>query len=416
VCAVIAVWVRRATRSDRLSTAWRLFDLAILAWGMGSLAAAIGENQDASRLADGNVFGSIVPVAVVLDGLSILLLAAAWAAWFWNHRTGRWAGLGLAATTCVVLLALGEFAMRLQAVVVPRMEGFPTYRSALWRRRYVRLNRAGFRDGEQNVPPAEAPCRVATIGDSFAFGIGIARVQDRFGEQLAGRLADATHVEWRSINASRSDTHTLDHIGFLQAIDTLRPDVVVLLYVFNDIDYLHAVTPRGILTEAPRSIVDRLRPERFAFRNSFLVQRVYLLWRLATEHWRASERATESPYKDTALVARHLADLSRFVETGTRAGAVVRIVPIDATIGGGGYAATRYREFVAAAMAHGLPVLSLAHALAGEPPAALTLSKFDSHANVRAYRLATAAIGDSVAAAAGPRPCLHRGASARAAR
>ena len=83
-----------------------------------------------------------------------------------------------------------------------------------------------------------------------------AGVMGAFGAGIGRELTAKTGEQWEVINASRGDTHTRDHIRFLGQGMAYRPDVVLLLYVFNDIDYLHPVTPRMFQsTFAPSAIL-----------------------------------------------------------------------------------------------------------------------------------------------------------------
>ena len=72
------------------------------------------------------------------------------------------------------------------------------------------------------------------------------------------------------INASRPDTHTLEHIEFLRRMLQFQPEIVVLVYVFNDIDYLHSVTSRGGVAGSNFSLM------RVLFLTSYLLQELYV--------------------------------------------------------------------------------------------------------------------------------------------
>src|SRR5207302_2554348 len=127
----------------------------------------------------------------------------------------KWANASLAIGTILILLVLGEGIVRVKAVVAPAIEGYPTYSTKLWERKYVHLNREGFRDEEHTVINHSDAHRLLILGDSFAFGYGINRVEDRFGEQLGKMLDENTPYCWEIINGSHPDTHTLHHIDFL---------------------------------------------------------------------------------------------------------------------------------------------------------------------------------------------------------
>jgi hypothetical protein len=407
---VIAWLVRRARNSTRpLSNAGRLFDAGVLAWGVASALAALGGAAEAGRLANGVVFGSVVPAAVLLDGVSVACLIAAFVAWVWARRGAPWANGALFVATLLVLLGLGELGVRVRAVLAPRTQGFPTYTSALWSKRYVGVNSRGYRDVEHR-PAFSQGCRVAVVGDSYAFGVGIQRLEDRFSERLGRELTAVTGVDWESANLSRSDTHTLQHIALREDLASLHPDLVVLLYVFNDIEYLRAITTRGLLTEAPRSLLHRLHPGRIIFHNSFLVQELLILGRLAAAQGHESEWIAGDPYRDSVLVARHLDDLATFVALREPLDALIKIVPLDVGVVAGGYPLERYARFLHAAAARGLPVVGVQTALDGHALRELIVNRFDQHPNELAYRLVAAAAGRSIGTGADlrARPCLTR--------
>ena len=77
-------------------------------------------------------------------------------------------------------------------------------------------------------------------------------MSDRFGEQLATKLKILRDVKnGQSINASRGDTHTLDHIDFLIAYLSLQWKVSSYFYMCSmTFDHLHPVTSRTGQSEA----------------------------------------------------------------------------------------------------------------------------------------------------------------------
>lgn len=362
-------------------------DVAALTWGLAYWWSALEAGRSAGRISDLNFFGSVTPGAVPLEWVSLVALSLA-AGIVLFPRRGRWLNPALAAAALWTLLLLGEGLARARALLAPATEGFPTYSGALWVRGHVRLNLMGFRDAEHRPGRAPGTRRLLVIGDSFAYGVGIPRTEDRFGEQLGGELARATGVHWEVINGSRPDSHTLQEIGMLDSALQFHPDVVVLLYVFNDIDYLHPVTERSVLTAAPRTAWERLHPVRVLFKNSHLFQQAYVRYRLL----RRDRPAADQPYADSAAVWSHLADLARFVAVARRAGAVVGIAPFDNTVGQEPTSRRRYADFVRWAAAFGLPVWPIDRVFDDVPLSRLTVNALDHHPNELANRLAAKAV------------------------
>lgn len=256
----------------------------------------------------------------------------------------------------------------------------------MWHRRHVETNSLGYRDAEPRQPKGEGIRRVVVLGDSFTFGSGIDDVRDRFGERLAELLERMRPDGWEVLNAGREDTHTLQHLEALRALLELEPELVVLLYVFNDMDYLAPVTDRRSVMHA-RGFPGILHPGRILYVNSYAYQALYV--RLRTIVLGGAPLA-EDPYADDALLAEHLDDLARLVEEARRAGAALRIVPFDNTVSLPERAA-RYRRFEAAARAAALPVCGIGSAFDDHPLDALVVNRLDAHPNELANRLAVEA-------------------------
>jgi len=160
--------------------------------------------------------------------------------------------------------------------------------------------------------------------------------------------------------------------------------VVVLLYVFNDIDYLSPVTRRSMLTDAPRTVWQTLHPLRLAYKNSFLFQELYVRARALLFPLSASG----GPYDDPGILRLHLRDLAEFVRLASDAGAVVGIVPLDVA---GMVSPSGYAAFLRAVASAGLPVWPIDRAFRGQRRGALVVNRLDHHPNVLANRLAAAA-------------------------
>lgn len=399
----VAAWgllgAKRYARADRhadLSPV--LVDVAVLLWGVGYLWAALDAASNAGEAFDLNFFGSTTPAAIVLGWLALACLLGAGVS-LMRRTTERWANVALSISTTAVLALLGEGAVRAKALVAPATEGFPTYAGALWTRRYVRLNRAGFRDTEHLRTRVRGTHRILLIGDSFAFGVGIPRTEDRLGERLALDLNRVTGSSWEVVNVSHPDRNTLDEITMLDSTVAYRPDVIILVYVFNDIDYLYPVTERTVLTEAPQTVWQRLHPVRVLFKNSFLFQEVYIrFWALRRSLHRPDPRE-DDPYQDPGLLRRHLADVARFVHKGRHAGAVVGIVPFDPKVAGDATARRRYETFVGVALTAGLPIWRADSAFDGLTIPQLTVNRLDGHPNEVANRLVATSLCPTVLAA-----------------
>jgi hypothetical protein len=165
----------------------------------------------------------------------------------WSEAEARQVGTRLAAsritgvfitlTLIVVLFWAGEAFLRRFYITT---DGFGfTAMNYHWYQNFglANLNSLGYRDDEPNPDAAQ---RVAVLGDSFAMGHGIADRESLFAKRLEVALNPdggdaAVDVNLIARSGWDSDIHmyNLDQYPY-------RPNVVVLSYYLNDIDYLLA--------------------------------------------------------------------------------------------------------------------------------------------------------------------------------
>lgn len=371
-------------------------DFALLFWGLAFLLSALDDPSSPGRITDLVLLGSVMPAAALLEWLAVTLVVLAIAVLAATRFKEKWINpaLVLGAVLAVILLAEGAF--RVKVAIAPATQGSPTYSEKQWLRRHVELNQQGFRDLEHTLAHRPEARRILVVGDSFAFGVGIERIGDRFGEQLARQLAEETGQVWESVNASLGNTHTLQHIEFLVSGLAYMPEIVILLYVFNDINYLRPAADYAGAIRAPRSLIDRLRPLWLLYNNSYLFQELFVHGRLVYYQFGGDD--TQDPYSDTALLDRHFEDIARFVETAAESGATVAVVPFEHRNLGSDQARSRYGQFVESAAQAGIPVWPMTETFAGYPIDQLTVNKLDSHPNELAHRLAASAISERILA------------------
>jgi len=83
---------------------------------------------------------------------------AALALWASRRLPPHWINPAVSLAAVAALALLGEGVVRLRAVIAPSTQGFSSYTSQLWGRRFARPNRLGFRDREHDlVRPAATP-------------------------------------------------------------------------------------------------------------------------------------------------------------------------------------------------------------------------------------------------------------------
>lgn len=375
-------------------------EIALLTWGSGYFLNGLDAPTNWGQIADLNAFGSSNPLAALLFWGALLLAILGFAdRVIPGGRASRQGAIILAVWITTLILLLIEGGLRVSAIVAPRPQGYPTYTTALWSRKFTVVNHEGFRDVDHARGSSEAHRRLLVVGDSLAVGWGLNRTADRFGEQLTRQLTQRTGVEWEALNASRGDTDTLTHIEYLKTMQAYRPNVILLLYAFNDIDYIAQVTPRTGPSEHGSSLLNRISPLRLLFMNLFLFQEMYVRLRVLTY---STSPGDNDPYEDDGLLDAHFRDLTRFVSVASTSSTVVAIVPFDIKVGASTVVRQRYEHFIQAATAHGLPIWRAGQEVfSSHAYKDLIVNKLDSHPNELAHRLLADTIANRVQIALG---------------
>jgi len=380
-----------------------LVDLALLCWGLAYFLDALDSRDNGANVKDLIFFGSSMPAAAILQWITLVLLFLAVSRATLPNLEEKWSGLAMLIGTLCGIALLGEGFLRVKvAVTTPAVQGLPTFSLHSWERKFVELNSKGFRDAEHALARDPAKSKMLIVGDSFAFGWGIRRLEDRIGEQVASRLAKATGKQWEVINASRPGADTLAEIDFVNQTIGYKPDVVVLIYIFNDIDYL---IPQQVKVQA--TLLRRNHFVRFLWQNSYLFQELFARVRMVYYRYRrvgnsaapvaASNELTDlefAAYADPALMSRHLADVARLVSIGQQSGARVLVVPYDLSVTLQQNSRDRYMDFLRQTQSVGIPICSLEHTWEGHTFGEMTLNPTDGHPNEGSIRLAADAISN----------------------
>jgi lysophospholipase L1-like esterase len=101
----------------------------------------------------------------------------------------------------------------------------------------VKINSLGMRDREVPRTPAEGEFRILVMGDSVPFGIGV-EIEESIPRRLE-QLLNAKHggpLRFRTLNMGVPSYNTEQQLIQLQTLGlSLRPDVVILFFVRNDL-------------------------------------------------------------------------------------------------------------------------------------------------------------------------------------
>ena len=116
-----------------------------------------------------------------------------------------------------------------------------TQASLNWMARYWHTNSLGYRDREWTPADYAGKKTILVTGDSFAAGWGLNNPDDRFSSVLAQHLGDNYAV----INLGVYGTATPEQLENLKKYPLKKPNVVIMQYFINDIDY--ALLQKGLL-------------------------------------------------------------------------------------------------------------------------------------------------------------------------
>lgn len=113
-----------------------------------------------------------------------------------------------------------------------------------WLDRYWQTNSLGYRDRDWTPSDWADKTTIVITGDSFAAGWGIDDPANRFGDVLAALLGDRYAV----INLGVYGTSTPEQLALLRDHPLSTPDVVIMQYFLNDINY--TMLSMGVLPQA----------------------------------------------------------------------------------------------------------------------------------------------------------------------
>lgn len=383
----LVCWRRAARRAANVG-----LDLAVLVWGAAYLIAALDDPEAGGRLLEFNLLGSHCPLSIGLEWVALTSAAIGVAGLGWRSLRPRAPGFYLLLLSCLAIAVVGEGMTRAWNVILPETQGFPTASTELWMRRFGDLNALGYRDRERELTKPAGRLRILVLGDSFTFAMGVDRREDRVSDLLEQELPARLGRPVEVMNAGRPYTHTLQQTEALDALLPYAPDLVLLLYCYNDIDYLRSSDLPSTALGDGGSFLSRFHPMRLAYLNSFLVQQIYLRVRHVYWSLAPADASPVSAYEEPTLVERHVADLLRLAEVARSKGADFAAVPFNPSFAQTGGDHRARLDFLARARAAGVVVWPLEHAFDGIPYEELIVNAMDHHPSVRANRVLADAI------------------------
>ena len=258
-----------------------------------------------------------------------------------------------------------------------------------WFAVYTKLNSQGCRDIEWTIEKPEQTRRIAFVGDSFTYGWGIERVEERFTELLAARFV----AEWAGpvqvMNVAKPGWGTSGQRPAIQdLIVSYGVDEVVLCYVPNDIERLLPISRDFNPIHPPE-------PTFFDPDSSCLLDYLYrTLWipRVATvsgyHDWLAEGFAREDIWRQHQGQLGDVIGYCRDREVTFR----VVLLPFIRTSGTKFEPQTLHSHLQRFFEANGVDVLDLLPTIKDLDPAGLMVNGHDAHPNEWAHQLYAEAI------------------------
>ncbi len=144
----------------------------------------------------------------------------------------RGGGPLLSLLSVVLFLTLVEVSVRLAGLVSPKPTGYAPVNTALIANRHE--NSRGYRDEERALAKPAGVRRVVSLGDSFAWGVGV-KFEDAYPHRIERDLTLRRHETWEVVNLALRGMNTVDEAAKLTGEGVAYgPDVVLLGYVLND--------------------------------------------------------------------------------------------------------------------------------------------------------------------------------------
>lgn len=221
-------------------------------------------------------------------------------------------GLLITYVTLVLILIAGELYFHF---FFAQSENTITLATQNWLVRYWHENSLGYRDREWTSADWQNKTTVLITGDSFAAGWGLENPADRFGDVLASRLGD----DYAVINLGVYGTNTPEQLERLNAHPVQNPDVVIMQYFLNDINY--TMLRAGVLPEAS--------PTPAWARESYLGNFLYnrLLGRLIDpSYMRDWWEDNYAAYDNAVLWEAHRAEIEAYIDAVEAKGARLIVV------------------------------------------------------------------------------------------
>jgi hypothetical protein len=289
------------------------------------------------------------------------------------------AGPLITLTTIVLIFFSAEAYLRLFDITT---EGYGfTAMNYHWYQNFYfgHFNSFGYRDYE---PKPDAPnlTRIAVVGDSFAAGHGINNIDDTFPQLLEKKLGENYDVDLVAQSGWDTDVEEAWLNGYPK-----RPNIVILSYYLNDMDYLlrdSALNPDNNFTVPKNAALS------WFVLNFFTPNYVYYNLLQYTS-------AARTQTFGMTLINAHLADdlwvkqaekLNSLIDwTANHDAKMIALIwPLIGDVRDSLPATNRLRDFF---QAHGVQVVNMADTLIDKNSSEMIVNRWDAHPSIAAHHL-----------------------------
>lgn len=264
-----------------------------------------------------------------------------------------------------------------------------------WFAVHTSLNSLGCRDREWTMEKPPDVWRIAFVGDSFTYGWGITRVEDRFPDLVQRKFDERMPGAVQVLNVAKSGWNTGDQRRPIEdMIEHFGVNEIVLCYVPNDIEGLIATTADFNPTRPPDATLFNLDSSCLA---DYVYRRIILPRRPTV---RGLHDWLANGYTDEDIWRRHTAQLLGIRDHCQSRDVKLRVVLLPFIKSGRVDAsAPAPLDLVSRLLRdHEVDHVDLRPSIAGIPPAELVVNAADAHPNEQAHRLFADAIWQTFAA------------------
>ena len=256
----------------------------------------------------GDFYGYIIVSTItVVTGLVII--------WKLHKNTQRHINILLAITTGAMALVM--FFIPAEAYfryVYEASDGIGFLKIARkWHDRYVIFNGNYRRDREFTMEKPSGEIRIAAIGDSLTFGIGIENPADRLSNLLESKLIkDGFNVAVYNLGISGSDTN--DQIIAFHQMEVFDFDIVVWQYFMNDVNSA-TNSANAQITKNSQTRLTKHPLAKYITDHSFFAD--FLYWRLTSRYDQTFRQLAGEDlrlYREPAIIRGHQAQVQEFVQ------------------------------------------------------------------------------------------------------